>query len=135
MPHSEAAILKVLRLKSATANHSGFPGTFVAESEAERSIVAALLRTRRTTRDGGLGGHRCSHCRVPVQMKASPQANRRPSPFVSKTHAHCCCYQEVQKILQQVQSPHRKRGVKAAQIAWRSLGTERSGRLTDWPKS
>jgi hypothetical protein len=78
MPHSEAAILKVLRLKSATANHSGFPGTFVAESEAERSIVAALLRTRRTTRDGGLGGHRCSHCRVPVQMRASPQANRRP---------------------------------------------------------
>jgi len=68
-------------------------------------------------------------------MKASPRANRRPSPFMLNAHARCCRYQEVQKMLLQVQSSHRERGVKAAQIVWRRLGTERSRRLTEWPKS
>ena len=45
------------------------------------------------------------------------RANRRTSVYW-KAHAPYCCYQELQKILLQVQSLHRERGVKAAQTGW-----------------
>jgi hypothetical protein len=51
MPHSEAAVLKVLRLKSATANHSGFPGTFVAD---RRQNVRSWSRCQKCTARHGI---------------------------------------------------------------------------------
>ena len=47
LPHSEAAILKVLRLKSATANHSAFHGSFAADRWQNVRVVESAGSNRR----------------------------------------------------------------------------------------
>jgi len=84
------------------------PWHFRCRSKAERSIVVALLRTHRTTRNGRLGGHGCSHAR-------------------------CCCYQEVQKDTAASAKSASKTWRQSGSNRLARLGTKRSGRLTDCP--